>query len=228
MSYEKENIANLKEIASFESEINCSICQSILVDPYQCNQCENYFCHDCISIWLKTSRTCPFKCPKFQLKEAKLIKQLLYKITFICPNECGTNVPYKEYLKHIEDTCPALTVEKRLQNLKNKMQNLNIELNQFKKSRFIIPGKTTISTLNQVLISKHKHPLVYIDTKERGGWICDICGKHGNYESYYCGLCDYDCCSQCQKAEEQLKTNEQNNKHIFHKKIKTKHGCIIF
>ena len=196
MSLEKENIANLNEIAAFESEIMCTICQSILIDPYQCNQCENYFCNNCINIWQKTSRTCPFKCPKFQLKEAKLIKQLLHKITFKCPHKCGNDIPYKEYFKHIDDTCPSLTLEKKIQNLKSKMQDLFVELSQFKKV-------------------------------DRGGWICDICSKHGYSESYYCGLCDFDCCLQCQRKEEIKKSIEEKKKHIIGKKTKTK-DCIIF
>lgn len=227
MSLEKENIANLNEIAAFESEIMCTICQSILIDPYQCNQCENYFCNNCINIWQKTSRTCPFKCPKFQLKEAKLIKQLLHKITFKCPHKCGNDIPYKEYFKHIDDTCPSLTLEKKIQNLKSKMQDLFVELSQFKKVRYILPGKNSFTTENQVLISKHKHPLVCINTKDRGGWICDICSKHGYSESYYCGLCDFDCCLQCQRKEEIKKSIEEKKKHIIGKKTKTK-DCIIF
>ena len=47
------------------------------------------------------------------------------------------------------------------------------------------------------------------------------------YQSYYCGLCDFDCCSHCQKKEEIKIDNEEKKKIIIRKKTKTK-DCIIF
>ena len=105
------------------------------------------------------------------------------------------------------------------------MQDLFVELSHFKKVRYILPGQNSFTTENQVLVSKHKHPLVCISTRERGGWICDICSRHGNNESYYCGLCDFDCCSHCQKVD--ITNNEEKKKHIFRGKYKKK-DCIIF
>ncbi|MCQ2817637.1 MAG: hypothetical protein MJ252_10265 [archaeon] len=45
------------------------------------------------------------------------------------------------------------------------------------------------------VISIHQHPLIYT---ARNNWKCDLCHRMGTEGfSYYCQLCDFDCCGNC-------------------------------
>ena len=50
----------------------------------------------------------------------------------------------------------------------------------------------------------HVHRLPYIETIERGGWLCNVCRESHKVseKSYYCTLCDYDLCKNCKENEE--------------------------
>ena len=40
--------------------IQCKICMNILNDPYDCLCCNQTFCKNCISNYIKTNKKCPY------------------------------------------------------------------------------------------------------------------------------------------------------------------------
>lgn len=203
-------INNLPDIKAFEEEIICSICDGIIVDPIQCIECQNSFCKECLAQWSKKSKTCPCRCSPFETTENKLLKRLLCKIQLNCPNKCGKTIPYEKYFTHINQECSANKNKndslstKDFEDLIMKIALLKLHLLLRKeKQYFKMPEGWTRDQLKrcQVKIEQHAHPLTAMKT-DRGGWICDICRAEGKDMTYYCSLCDYDCCLKCQKTEE--------------------------
>jgi len=64
----------------------CCICQDLVMDPKECENCSKLFCHECINEWLKNSSQCPNK-HIFKMKTVldEWIKNELNKIYLKCP-----------------------------------------------------------------------------------------------------------------------------------------------
>ena len=209
-------IANRSDIKAFEEEIICDICQNIIMEPTQCLQCQNTFCKKCINDWLKRSSTCPFRCKPCEIKENKLLRRLLSKITLFCPFKCGQIISYDNFTGHTTNMCSkgpfqrfsvTLNDVKQLREKVNKLK-LAVKLAQMKRSVYKDTDKWNENDLKscQIKVSKHKHPLAAMITA-RGGWSCDICKKYGGQNmSYYCSLCDFDCCDKCYNLEKIIST----------------------
>jgi hypothetical protein len=98
----KDFLEKVKEI------ILCTICTSLIVDPKQCKNCENNFCNHCITKWLKSSKTCPFKCQDFEIKETtRTVRNILEKLVLDCPHCDLKSMNYESLMKHIK-TCTSL------------------------------------------------------------------------------------------------------------------------
>lgn len=200
---ELEDVINIEEIKVFNIDITCPICQLVLNNPYHCISCEQSFCFECITNWQKKSSLCPFKCCDFQLKESKMVKKILLKVKMKCSNKCGAEIPYDNYMEHINEECPNLNMEIKIKKLEQQIEDLKIEYNQVLKKRYTIPEeKNVIIKSCQVKIKQHPHPLVYMVFPERQ-WLCDLCRKTTR-GSYFCGLCDFDICEKCQEKNERL------------------------
>ena len=92
-------------------DIKCSICHGVLINPMECNQCENCFCMNCLQKWLKECGCCPFKCssnPDFKMKPHKIIRNLLSQLKIRCRNEnfgCKEIIDYQKLEIHEEVEC---------------------------------------------------------------------------------------------------------------------------
>ena len=92
-----ENVSNKSYYNEIGEMLNCCICTGILINPYQCEKCENSFCKHCITQWIEKSNVCPFKCNTPILKESsRVIKNLLDKLYFQYNN---TNISYQNIVK---------------------------------------------------------------------------------------------------------------------------------
>ena len=201
---EIEDIINLEEIKVFSIDITCSICQSVLLNPYHCIDCEQSFCFECITNWQKKSNVCPFKCPNFQLKESKMVKKILSKLKLKCPNKCEAEISYDNFMEHINDKCPKIDMQLKIKKLQKQMEELKIEYDQVLKRKYKIPTQQTNLPIKscQVKIQQHPHPLVYMVFPERQ-WICDLC-RVTTRGSYLCGPCDFDLCEKCKDKNKKL------------------------
>lgn len=51
-----ENISNESELPS---ELVCTICTDLIVNPVKCKKCQNIYCKKCIMEWGQNSTSCP-------------------------------------------------------------------------------------------------------------------------------------------------------------------------
>jgi hypothetical protein len=101
------SIINQEYFHTVKELLTCAICTSIIIDPKQCQTCENSFCNKCINKWLHKSKSCPYKCTNLTLKECpRAIRNLLDKLILTCPYGCdiSTQYTYELLLKHFK-TC---------------------------------------------------------------------------------------------------------------------------
>jgi hypothetical protein len=59
-------------------DLQCALCQAILVDPLKCIDCKNHFHTACLNKFCRETGSCPMMCrkPKFVPVKKELIKEL--------------------------------------------------------------------------------------------------------------------------------------------------------
>ena len=184
--YQSSKIINKNEFELLGDNIICSICQEILYQPVQCDQCQNCFCKECILQWLTKSQTCPFKCESFKYKENKFVNKILSIIKFKCDNNCGNEIPYLELDKHYEQNCPKI-------NFKEKYISLLKEYKEITNLKF---------SLN------HCHILNFT-FYNANSFTCDLCRI--NLKEKYglaCRSCNFDICKSCNQKIKEKKLHE--------------------
>lgn len=75
----------------------CSICLEIVLNPVMCSKCENLFCNDCITKFLKNSNKCPNRCFFIEKEKNRMLKNILDILEFKCfyfKNGCSKIIPY--------------------------------------------------------------------------------------------------------------------------------------
>ena len=82
-------------LSVLQSLLKCKICNGVVVNPYQCKNCDNIFCKQCI-----LTKKCP-NC-KGDIKENKILKELTSKLLVKCKNGCGELIPFDDYKEHME------------------------------------------------------------------------------------------------------------------------------
>ena len=95
--YDEELVINKNYLESLDNIYKCSICNKIMLNPVECEECGHNYCNDCIN-----SSDCPFGCKTKIIKPASLaIKNLLSKLRFKCPNVgCTIRYDYSKIEKH--------------------------------------------------------------------------------------------------------------------------------
>ena len=194
----KEYFENVKNV------VLCNFCHSIVDEPCECQECQNIFCKACALKIKEKNEGCPFKCGNFDLRESKLIKNILSNLKFNCKNNCGKIILYDDLKDHYseedgkkdvyKEKCEKL--EKEIRYLKNKYELL-YKFNQITSHN---TEKWRFHTKN------HIHPLMCVQTF-RDEFVCEKCKKKfpKNSVTYYCTLCDYDLCENCKNEEENEK-----------------------
>ena len=106
------NIINQDFLETVRELVVCAICHGIIVEPKQCENCENSFCNRCIVKHLENDTTCPHNCEILKPKEAtRAVKNLLDKLNIRC-SYChdNTSYTYDQYLKHLR-TCSNVKIK---------------------------------------------------------------------------------------------------------------------
>ena len=111
MYVDNTNVSNKEYFETLSDFSMCTVCTGIVIEPVQCNKCENCFCKNCINQWCKNCKSCPMKCVSPEFKEpSRLIKNMLSKLIFDCPIKCcDSKIPYDDLLIH-EVKCGSETV----------------------------------------------------------------------------------------------------------------------
>ena len=96
-------VVNKNYLNSLDDIYKCSLCQKIMINPVECEQCSHNFCLSC----LNTKSGCPFNCTPLKINKASLsIINILNNIKFECENlGCTEILYYSELETHIKE-CP--------------------------------------------------------------------------------------------------------------------------
>ena len=96
-------VVNKNYLNSLDDIYKCSLCQKIMINPVECEQCSHNFCLSC----LNTKSGCPFNCTPLKINKASLsIINILNNIKFECENlGCTEILYYSEVETHIKE-CP--------------------------------------------------------------------------------------------------------------------------
>ena len=104
MSQQKETITGLID-GVWDQDLKCPICFNLIVDPRECETCQNLVCNECI---LHNLLQCMNRCgqsfkPMGSIHRAFKSKFDAVKIN--CLNDCGEVVGYSVYEKHVNELC---------------------------------------------------------------------------------------------------------------------------
>ena len=67
-----------------------------------CNECENFYCGDCIDHHLLNNKSCPTCRKQFEEKKiSRHLKLLLNQIVIKCPLKCEVNINYENLESHL-------------------------------------------------------------------------------------------------------------------------------
>ena len=208
MYIDKSTISNVTQTNVFLQELTCSICQGIIVNPFQCKTCETCFCDSCIS----GKKTCPKGCDVLELRQSKFMLKLLSKLIFKCKNNCDQLISYNDLETHYFKNCPKINFENELIYLEKKINTLNEDIDKISAETKTNLNKLNVNTykINELgeehyYVSKyHPHPLLQDDGK-RVYYTCDVCRSASSSSdiivTYYCKHCDFDYCSYCMRVE---------------------------
>ena len=217
MYIDPDLVINKEAFKAVESNVVCSICNGVIINPIQCLICENSFCENCIEDWKKKQggNSCPFRCPNPTFKNSRLIKNLLSSLIFKCENGCNTEIPYLNLEEHYNEKCPNIKVDykekyleykKKYEDLLKKYTELEINnknnINNNDKNNNnenILRGRPNLK--NEFKSRFHPHILIN-DTNDGNDWICNVC--HENYKAFdkdrfKCENeeCEFDICLKC-------------------------------
>jgi FtsZ-binding cell division protein ZapB len=107
-------IKNIEFFNQLDNILTCTFCHGFLVNPRECNVCQNSFCNDCIKSWddsKKNYYSCPMRCEKnIFVKPHKNTLQMLEKLIIKC-FRCSKYVNYNQLEDHVENKCEKLKIE---------------------------------------------------------------------------------------------------------------------
>jgi hypothetical protein len=85
-------------------ELQCSLCQAVLVEPMRCIECKSNFHQACLNKFCRETGACPLMCkkPKFVSMKRELEKPL-NELKFGCQHQdlgCDKVLSYQEAMTH--------------------------------------------------------------------------------------------------------------------------------
>jgi hypothetical protein len=126
---DRELIIN-KETFDVIQEISCCfICHGIVIQPFQCTQCESISCKFCINKWCLRKNACPLNCTGSRYKPAtRVIKNLLSKLILRCTYGCKEHIKYENLITH-QETCSELI--NQMEEEMARQYKIDLERNDF-------------------------------------------------------------------------------------------------
>ena len=94
-----ENIVKNSFYEVNKDEIECQICNLLIIGPMQCPDCQNSLCSNCAV----SCKKCPFCRKEVVFKKSIMINKLLSKLSFKCEN-CSKEVLYNDLISHNEES----------------------------------------------------------------------------------------------------------------------------
>lgn len=209
MFIDPDSVINKENFKFVETNIVCSICDGIVVNPIQCSECEKCFCQICLEDWQKKagSNSCPFRCKNPIFKNSRMINNILSNLQFKCKNGCDIKIPYLQLEEHYNEKCPKLDYKKKYFEYKNKYTELLKKYNELEKKlndkKLGAPPHNP--SISNSFKSKFDNHILEDATNDKSDWICNICFRKYNKKTegrYRCNNCKFNICLKCKILEE--------------------------
>jgi hypothetical protein len=84
--------------------IKCPICIDIIIEPMQCEKCNNLFCKKCLESWSRVDKRCPNRCKIPNYKNSPEKEELFSQLKFKC-KKCQKVIKYSEMKRHYYLKC---------------------------------------------------------------------------------------------------------------------------
>jgi hypothetical protein len=108
----EENISTLYTYINedeIDSELKCTICNEPFQSPFNCTECGQTFCQECISLWRQQQNSCP-SCRKIESTFTPVISRVvinqLNRLLIQCSLCQQTNIQRHNFSDHISHVCP--------------------------------------------------------------------------------------------------------------------------
>ena len=152
MFIDSQLLINKNKFKGIEKFILCPICEGIVNIPYECLECQNNFCKNCIEKWKLKNNNCPFRCKELNLIHNRFLENILSELLkFKCDKEFDEINNYKDIDKHYNGKC------KNIVNYyyKEKFEELSLEFTlTFKCEDLIEKNKDLINKANDAISEK--------------------------------------------------------------------------
>ena len=83
----------------------CELCSNIYNEPLMCNDCNNFYCTNCIINYSRSRKSevliCPSENKKTTLMKDPILHRILSVLTLTCQKGCKKVLFYHQYLKHV-------------------------------------------------------------------------------------------------------------------------------
>jgi len=152
-------VENISEVSELIKSLYCCICLEIVKNPTECENCESLYCYECWNMMKITGKNCVYHCKTPIIKARKFVFDMLGKIRFRCQECSKGNIPYKNYLLHLE----ICTLNNKYMNIelannlkdetKMRVEKLCKELEEIKKDKITV-NEISGSGNNIILLSK--------------------------------------------------------------------------
>ena len=107
MSYQDEKLSkyaffyNIVKNSYYEvnkDEVECQICNLLIIGPKQCPYCQNSLCYQCAS----KIKKCPISGKEVIFCKSIMLNKLLSKLSFFCIN-CKEEIMFDNLITHYEE-----------------------------------------------------------------------------------------------------------------------------
>ena len=89
-----------------KDSIICPICDSFMIEPAICQECQYTFCKKCIKEFKDKGVNCPNRCSKSNFKDVIGKNNFISKFKFKCINGCGKEIFFNNIKNHYENCNP--------------------------------------------------------------------------------------------------------------------------
>ena len=154
MFIDSQLLINKNKFKGIEKFILCPICEGIVNIPYECLECQNNFCKNCIEKWKLKNNNCPFRCKELNLIHNRFLENILSELLkFKCDKECDEIINYKDIDKHYNGECKNIVNY----DYKEKFEDLSLEFTKLslKCENLIETNKDLIIKANDAISEKN-------------------------------------------------------------------------
>ena len=197
-----------------KDEIECPICNLLIIEPKQCPDCQSTLCSECAS----DCKKCPICRKEVKYQKSIMLNKLLSKLSFHCQT-CKEEILYDNLISHYEErgNCKSSSNINEEDNYKKKyfevleklkkleIENCKLETKlesaNYKLKCSEDKNNETISSLksmNDMLLKKESESNDLLMKS-----IEDFRRNIFHIKNYHCEKCQFDMCPNCKAIEEE-------------------------